>query len=911
MSRTLNLASCLTLVFLSTGAWALQASITSSTFQGNTVKEGYSFTVTLIRDAPGGDVDITPIISASLNDITLAPGQPTVLPSAANSIDQIFNVADDGRWTPTQRAGLIMWAGDSNEGPAQVGISGVQESSVPQITLTMPGAISTGQTITGILDHNFDIDPRNTAVAITPQVMFDADNLHLKLGSNYWFGSSRTTLEYFFTAGSPSNISFTYTAVGSCHEDAPVSFTVKPSITAIFPGGTTFYSGKLTNDNQPSVPLVYTSTVVPAIAVSAQGSLSRGQNAWVQLTKNTLPPLTITLSSSNPSLVQVPSQVVVGTQVECTLTSVNATFNATRGGLASDTQVTITASAQYNSVYMQVTTTVTVLASPFADPCLNDNGGCDPNAKCTNLGMGNAGCACNTGYFGDGNTCTKIQFVVHFNTGTLNADSSVQGTVTKNHDGTVTYPVRVGVSGDNHPVHVSLSAASSSFDLGATGTMNIVVKAPHVYCYDPSPFDIQVNALTTAVGGPLAGSFTLTYQPNSSPYLLLSFGVGSPQALYPGAGTFISLAKNMYDEIIVQLTADPSDRLTLPAFITMPATSECVNTTRNLIAVTNSAAVPSLNETITITASASFNGVTLMQTLTVYTLAADAPVVDQCSPVNPCHVGSTCNTVVNGGVAHAVCPCNDGYVSGSGLLVACTVDNPCTSSNGGCDANAQCALTTPGHRNCTCNQGFSGDGFHCLEFTCTDGILNGVETDIDCGGAVCMPCGASRKCSISSDCISSVCNTGKCATPEKCSNKIKDGTETDVDCGGNACLACATGQKCSTNTDCFGESCSSHTCQAAADGKRCMANSDCVSGSCLMFTCTAVESSSDNTPKIVGGVVGGVVAFILIVVLVACLIHRYHHQTKHEAVPTKSEVVQRQKTKRALALKRGKSKNAL
>jgi hypothetical protein len=42
--------------------------------------------------------------------------------------------------------------------------------------------------------------------------------------------------------------------------------------------------------------------------------------------------------------------------------------------------------------------------------------------------------------------------------------------------------------------------------------------------------------------------------------------------------------------------------------------------------------------------------------------------------------------------------------------------------------------------------------------TCFDGILNGYETDIDCGGQFCSPCEDGKKCKISRDCINE-CNS--------------------------------------------------------------------------------------------------------------------------------------------------------
>ena len=39
--------------------------------------------------------------------------------------------------------------------------------------------------------------------------------------------------------------------------------------------------------------------------------------------------------------------------------------------------------------------------------CLTNNGGCSPNATCTN-NVGSFSCSCNTGYSGNGFTCTGM-----------------------------------------------------------------------------------------------------------------------------------------------------------------------------------------------------------------------------------------------------------------------------------------------------------------------------------------------------------------------------------------------------------------------------------------------------------------------------------------------------------------------
>src|SRR5438874_2598746 len=82
---------------------------------------------------------------------------------------------------------------------------------------------------------------------------------------------------------------------------------------------------------------------------------------------------------------------------------------------------------------------------------------------------------------------------------------------------------------------------------------------------------------------------------------------------------------------------------------------------------------------------------------------------------------------------------------------------------------------------------------------CTDGVHNGSETDVDCGGP-CSPCANTKACSHAADCASGVCVKGACAAPS-CGDGLRNGNETDLDCGG-ACAACPAGQACAVAGDC-------------------------------------------------------------------------------------------------------------
>ncbi len=46
--------------------------------------------------------------------------------------------------------------------------------------------------------------------------------------------------------------------------------------------------------------------------------------------------------------------------------------------------------------------------------------------------------------------------------------------------------------------------------------------------------------------------------------------------------------------------------------------------------------------------------------------------------------------------------------------------------------------------------------------TCSDGIRNGSESDIDCGGGTCPRCAATKTCASRNDCISALCTGTTC-----------------------------------------------------------------------------------------------------------------------------------------------------
>src|SRR5262249_22946629 len=67
--------------------------------------------------------------------------------------------------------------------------------------------------------------------------------------------------------------------------------------------------------------------------------------------------------------------------------------------------------------------------------------------------------------------------------------------------------------------------------------------------------------------------------------------------------------------------------------------------------------------------------------------------------------------------------------------------------------------------------------------------------DVDCGGATCGVCAPGKKCNAATDCDSAVCTGGTCQAPSG-TDGVKNGDESDIDCGGTTTGApkCGTGK---------------------------------------------------------------------------------------------------------------------
>jgi hypothetical protein len=100
--------------------------------------------------------------------------------------------------------------------------------------------------------------------------------------------------------------------------------------------------------------------------------------------------------------------------------------------------------------------------------------------------------------------------------------------------------------------------------------------------------------------------------------------------------------------------------------------------------------------------------------------------------------------------------------------------------------------------------------------SCTDGIQNGQETDIDCGGTCAKTCAVAQGCAFPADCASGFCNgtSGKCVA-SACFDGVASAGEVDVDCGGTCTATCDNGKACNAPADCTSGICTTSICESA------------------------------------------------------------------------------------------------
>ena len=211
----------------------------------------------------------------------------------------------------------------------------------------------------------------------------------------------------------------------------------------------------------------------------------------------------------------------------------------------------------------------------------------------------------------------------------------------------------------------------------------------------------------------------------------------------------------------------------------------------------------------------------------------DVPSIDNACVVQTCEAGGVVTTPV---AADTPVP-GFAQVEGDCLLRVCdgaggqanigdlsdlpqSDGNQCTDDI--CDGLSPSYPATPAGESCDEDGGFYCDGDRvcveclnneqcasllcsaqgtCLPPTCVDGIENGDETAIDCGGSECDACGAGSPCVGFGDCDSGVCAGGTCLAA-RCNDFVQNGDESGRDCGGPTCAPCDAGEGCFSVDDC-------------------------------------------------------------------------------------------------------------
>lgn len=187
----------------------------------------------------------------------------------------------------------------------------------------------------------------------------------------------------------------------------------------------------------------------------------------------------------------------------------------------------------------------------------------------------------------------------------------------------------------------------------------------------------------------------------------------------------------------------------------------------------------------------------------------------------------------------------------------CSVENACDQQSG-------CGGSTP-------PETWAGVVRIGVAIGCRNGVKDGFETAVDCGGLECVACGVGSTCTAPSDCASGRCEGGQCALPF-CEDGVRDNGESDVDCGTACFRPCAVGQGCADSLDCASNSCVRGTCQEPSctdgqyngtesdldcgggackpcrNGAVCFSPTDCLSGSCNEYL-TCVDATCPDGVK--------------------------------------------------------------
>ncbi len=402
--------------------------------------------------------------------------------------------------------------------------------------------------------------------------------------------------------------------------------------------------------------------------------------------------------------------------------------------------------------------------------CTTNNGGCDINATCTNTGPGTNTCACNTGYTGNGQSgqCVAIN-----NCTTNNGGCDFHALCTNTGPGTNTCACNTGYTGDGHSC---CSKDDANWLLPLTDcptytTTDGVATDPRTRlkwqrAMNPNA---QLNFQTARTYCANLNLEGLTWR---LPTRMELFSTVSWCSSYPGP----MVDTNIFPNTVSQMFYTSTEFVNFPNEVavvdfrngTIGRISSTLNVNKYVRCVSDIDVVPVCGYTI--------------KTDTVYDKGTDLiwQRGNSSTRLLPAAAATYCGGLNLGALS-------SGWRVPTAVELASLDDvkqyNPSidplafpntlsayygTTTNYNADGNA--GLESPAVD--FMYGGFVGYGgqsdpqyircVHDAVSSCTDGINNGIETDVDCGGEQCPVCADGLSCLDSQDCASNVCINNLC-----------------------------------------------------------------------------------------------------------------------------------------------------
>ncbi len=219
----------------------------------------------------------------------------------------------------------------------------------------------------------------------------------------------------------------------------------------------------------------------------------------------------------------------------------------------------------------------------------------------------------------------------------------------------------------------------------------------------------------------------------------------------------------------------------------------------------------------------------------------------------------TCGNLQLGKCVGDLCANSSECVSGhcaDGVCCDQACDGACQTcwglaANGICKALPPGSIdsSSPNGETCAAKGGCGETMGYC---SCDDGVVNGDEIGVDCGGScpscpIGESCGSSNATCASGHCVDGVCCASACDTGcLTCSLPVAPGAcvavpagAVEPDCGppelcnGNGLCALVSGQACSAAPECVNALCSAGFCATCAQTADCSADQVCDTGTCV------------------------------------------------------------------------------